>query len=87
MGIKNKQTIVRKPKATSTIKSNETVNPIKELPLGQRKEIFVKTLQARRESLGALKAQLANYSKAVGSLLEIDDALLNMLGQDNPLTK
>lgn len=87
MGIKNKQTIVRKTKATSTVKSNETVKPLKEMPLQRRQEIFGKTLQARRESLGALKAQLANYQKAVGSLLEIDDALLNMLGQDNPLTK
>jgi len=84
VGIKNKQTIVRKTKATSTVKSNET---LKEMPLQRRKEIFGKTLQARRESLGALKAQLANYQKAVGSLLEIDDALLNMLGKDNPLTK
>ncbi len=91
MGIKNKQTFVRKPKKSSVktgaVNSNETRNTLSNMTIPQRKDIFVKTVQARREALGALKAQMNNFQKAVNAILEIDDAILNMLGQDSPLTK
>lgn len=85
MGIKRNQTQIRTPKKSGAVQSVSDLK--KEITPEKRKEIFLKTLQARREAIGALKAQLANYQKAVGSILEIDDALLNMLGDGSPLTK